>query len=184
MADVVQDLQPKPKRKVGLAAILIPIAVLSICGGALFSFSQYAVVSRVVATALGTTSPQAAADGSKPASGAADAEQEDEDEEDEGFGLFHEITGMTVNPAETGGSRYLLVNVALEASDQKTIDQIGEREFVVRDAMLNVMAQKTVPELADITQREALKDTLLYTVNQVIDEGQVRRFYFTQYVMQ
>ena len=61
MADVTET--PTPKRKVGLAAILIPIAVLSICGGALFSFSQYAVVSRVVATATGVPVQQASSPG-------------------------------------------------------------------------------------------------------------------------
>ncbi len=91
---------------------------------------------------------------------------------------------MTINPAGSGGSRYLLVNVALEAAEQETIDQIAEREFVVRDAMLSVMGGKSVPQLADITQRAALKDTLRTEINKVIDVGKVERFYFTQYVMQ
>ncbi len=182
MADVTET--PTPKRKVGLAAILIPIAVLSVCGGALFSFSQYAVVSRVVATATGVPVQNASAPaGDDEAAGDAEPEAEEPGEATE-FGVFHEITGMTINPAGTGGSRYLLVNVALEAQDEKTIAQIAEREFVVRDAMLAVMGSKTVPQLADIAQRAALKDTLRKEINKVIDAGKVERFYFTQYVMQ
>lgn len=184
MADVVENTTPK--RKIGLAAILIPIAVLSVCGGALFSFSQYAVVSRVVATATGVPAQKASVTNEEGVV-VDDAEESDEDDADGEavtFGLFHEITGMTINPAGSGGSRYLLVNVALEAAEEETIAQIAEREFVVRDAMLAVMGAKTVPELADIAQRGALKDTLRMEINKVIDEGKVERFYFTQYVMQ
>ncbi len=183
MADVTEI--PTPKRKVGLAAILIPIAVLSVCGGALFSFSQYAVVSRVVATATGV--PVQKASVANEDGVIIDDEEADEDEADGEameFGLFHEITGMTINPAGSGGSRYLLVNVALEAAEEETIAQIAEREFVVRDAMLAVMGAKTVPQLADIAQRSGLKDTLRMEINKVIDAGKVERFYFTQYVMQ
>lgn len=185
MADAVETVHPK--RKIGLAAILIPIAVLSVCGGALFSFSQYAVVSRVVQTASNVVpvsggGAAAAAAGSE--AGASDDDADEASGEPVEFGFFHEITGMTINPAGTNGSRYLLVNAALEAEGEETIAQIGEREFVVRDALIGVMSRRTVPELADITLRTALKDSLIASVNGVLDEGEVSRLYFTQYVMQ
>jgi flagellar FliL protein len=182
MTDAVETVQPK--RKIGLAAVLVPIAVLSVCGGALFSFSQYAVVSRVVQTAANVVPTSGAASGTSMAVAPSDDAEAEEDGEPIEFGFFHEITGMTINPAGTNGSRYLLVNAALEADDEKTIAQIQEREFVVRDRLIGVMSRRTVPELADITLREALKDSLLTSINAVVDEGSVSQLYFTQYVMQ
>ncbi len=84
MANVTE--LPTPKRKVGLAAILIPIAVLSVCGGALFSFSQYAVVSRVVATATGVPVQNVSAPGEGGEVAEAVEEPDEEDGEELQFG--------------------------------------------------------------------------------------------------
>jgi flagellar basal body-associated protein FliL len=47
-----------------------------------------------------------------------------------------------------------------------------------------MLGEFTVPELSDIDRRAFLKDTLLSSVNEVLKDGEVRRLYFTQYVLQ
>ena len=98
------------------------------------------------------------------------------------YGEFAVLAGVIVNPAESGGRRYLMVDLALEG-DEDTVGEVGAREAVIRDAVVGVLGQKTVDELAAIDRRTALKDTLRASVNAVI-EGEVDRLYFTQYVIQ
>lgn len=100
------------------------------------------------------------------------------------FGSFHEIENMIVNPAESGGSRYLMVNVGFESDRDAVITEIDDKEVVVRDRVINLLSEFTVATLADINRRAFIKDTLRQSVNEVLKEGEVTRLYFTQYVLQ
>lgn len=100
------------------------------------------------------------------------------------YGQFLQIDGLIVNPAGTDGSRYLMVTVGLESSSGRVIRELGEKEVVVRDAILTVLGHKTVAELASIGQRDALREELRQAVNAILRHGQVDRLYFTQYVLQ
>lgn len=100
------------------------------------------------------------------------------------FGSFYELENMIVNPAESGGGRYLMVNVGFESDDEDVITELENKEVVVRDKVIKMLGEFTAPILADIDRRSFIKDTLRQSVNQVLKEGQVTRLYFTQYVLQ
>lgn len=109
---------------------------------------------------------------------------ETEDAEEVNFGAFYEMENMIVNPAESQGSRYLMVNVGFESDLQEVLTELENKEVVVRDRVTKLLSEFTVPELSDIDRRDDLKDTLRTSVNDVLREGEVRRLYFTQYVIQ
>ncbi len=100
------------------------------------------------------------------------------------YGSFYEVENMIVNPAESQGSRYLMVNVGFESDAQEVLTELENKEVVVRDRVIKLLGEFTVPELSNIDQRSFLKDTLRTSVNQVLQQGAVRRLYFTQYVLQ
>jgi flagellar FliL protein len=91
---------------------------------------------------------------------------------------------MIINPAESQGSRYLMVNVGFESDQEIVLTELENKEVVIRDRVIKMLGEFTVPELSDIDRRAFLKDTLLTSVNQVLQDGEVRRLYFTQYVLQ
>lgn len=113
---------------------------------------------------------------------AAPAEDEVEEAPVE-YGAFTNLPGFIVNPAGSGGRRYLMVDLALEAADEATIEEVTSREVVLRDAVVAILAGRTVEQLASIADRPALKDSLKSRVNEIL-EGDVDRLYFTQYVLQ
>jgi flagellar FliL protein len=100
------------------------------------------------------------------------------------FGSFYEVENMIINPAESQGSRYLMVNVGFESDQEIVLTELENKEVVIRDRVIKMLGEFTVPELSDIDRRAFLKDTLLTSVNQVLQDGEVRRLYFTQYVLQ
>jgi flagellar protein FliL len=100
------------------------------------------------------------------------------------YGQFMEIQGLVINPAESGGKRYLMLNLGLESSNAVTLGEIKQKEVVVRDTVLKVLGALTVDELANIAYRNDIKRRLRDAVNAVLGKGEVSRIYFTQYVLQ
>ncbi len=157
-----ETLEPKKKSRFWL--ILVPVVLLAAGGGAWVAYSQYGLLA-------GATTALAGADSTD-----ADAPIE--------YGHFSEIQGLIVNPAGSAGRRYLMVNVALESESEKVLEELAEKEVVVRDTILKVLGLRTVDDLAAIEQRPALKEELRGAVNAVLHRGKVTRLYFTQYVLQ
>ncbi len=151
------------------------MALLTSVGGSLVAHTQYDWLATQARSLQGF------------AANDADASQVDEASpraEPIDFGLFHEIENMIINPAESGGSRYLMVNVGFESDRQAVITELDDKEIVVRDRVINLLSQFPVATLADIDRRAFVKDTLRQSVNQILEKGQVTRLYFTQYVLQ
>ncbi len=99
------------------------------------------------------------------------------------YGEFLELPGFIINPADSGGRRYLMVDLGFEAADAKALEALAEHEVVVRDAIVGILSEQSVEELAAVSAREALKDSLRARVNGLL-EHDVDRLYFTQYVLQ
>lgn len=100
------------------------------------------------------------------------------------FGGYYEIGDLVVNPAGTEGQRYLLVSIGLEVRSKKDMEAIQQREVVIRDALLNMLARRTIGDLASIDNRNDLKQEMGIMVNQILGRRAVRNLFFTQYVMQ
>lgn len=100
------------------------------------------------------------------------------------YGSFTEMEGLIVNPAGSDGTRYLAVSLAFESSSSSAMQEIKNKEVVVRDAMLNLLSEHTATELSNPDRRTALKDTLRGRTNQLLTSGAVDRLYFTQFVLQ
>lgn len=153
---------PEGKGKLRLLMIL-PLALLAMVAGGFVTFSQYPTVSRVM---------------HRPPAPETEAEAPIE------YGFFHQFDGVTINPAGTGGARYLMLNIGMEAAKEATLEELKSREIVVRDTIIKLLSQRTVEELAVVEARTGLKDEVRDAVNGILRKGQIDRVYFTQYVLQ
>lgn len=153
------------------------IALVAGVGGSLVAHMNYGWLANRVTTMQAAQANGAPDESPDEASTSSDAVPTD-------FGSFYEVDNMIVNPAESQGSRYLMVNVGFESNAEEVLTELENKEVVVRDRVIKLLGEFTVPELSDIDQRAFLKDTLRTSVNQVLQKGSVRRLYFTQYVLQ
>ena len=144
---------------------VVGLVVLAAVSGGGLAFTQYGRLA------------QAATDG------AADAEAAPDDAP-VAYGAFTELKGLVVNPAGTSGTRYLAVSIGFEADGPEVLAELERKEIVVRDAVLTRLSQRTAAELSAISRRDALKEELRTSVNEILQEGDIRRLYFTQYVLQ
>lgn len=94
------------------------------------------------------------------------------------------VDNLVVNPARSGGTRFLLVSVALELEDPSLLDGIAARDVELRDALIRCLGMKTVDELADVGRREALMAEIKSTLDHVVGAGAIHRIFLPQFVIQ
>ena len=147
--------------------ILLPALLIGLGGGAWFAFSSYMTVARA-ATAMGVGFEEEEVEAEKPIE----------------YGFFTEMQNLIINPADSEGRRFLMVNIGLETSKEKTLEELAAKDIVIRDVILKLLGQRTAADLATIEKRAEIKEDLLTAVNTIMNEGKIDRLYFTQYVLQ
>ncbi|GJG86601.1 hypothetical protein tb265_17820 [Gemmatimonadetes bacterium T265] len=181
---------PKP-----LPVILAVVAGLALGGGA----GAFGVGP---ALASGITPSVAAAQVKHHAAKSADAEADGGDADgdaaadDEGDGgekkggkegaaaSVYTIDNLVLNPAGSGGTRFLLLSIAFEMKDAAALESIKSRDAELRDAILVTLGGKTVEQLSEMTARDSLKAELRAATAKALHTRGVRRVYFPQFVIQ
>lgn len=96
----------------------------------------------------------------------------------------HLIDNLVLNPAGSGGTRFLLASVGLQTTSAAANDIVTKREVEARDVVLAVLGAKHVEMLAEISNRDKLKTEIQSALDSLFGAGVVRRIYFPQFVIQ
>jgi flagellar FliL protein len=169
------------------------VAVGLLVGGA----SGAVFIGPMVAKKMGKTTPivaAAAADDEHGDAEAADGEHaeapaaEDHGKPAEGGAAegaaVHLLENLVLNPAASGGARYLLLSVAIEVGNAKAGEDFKTRDAELRDIILTALGTKTVEDLTEITHRETFKSELQIAINARFGKKAVKSLYFPQFVVQ
>ncbi len=89
-----------------------------------------------------------------------------------------------LNPAESGGTRFLLLTISFELKNAELAETMKARDAELRDAVLASLGGKSVEQLAEMSAREALKEELRDVAARLFRAGAVKRVYFPQFVIQ
>jgi flagellar FliL protein len=162
---------PAPK---GKRMLLIMFGVGAIAGGASGAVIGGPMIARHRASAV-------AAESAAAAGGAHGKASEGKAEE----GTIVTVDNLVLNPAGSGGLRFLMVSAAFQLEHEKTAEAMRSRDAEIRDALLKVLGSRTVEQLVDLNGRQSIKDELKAAVDSVLhDPKAVRRLYFPQFVVQ
>lgn len=134
------------------------------------------------ADAAGGDHGDAAADEAAAAEGDHEAPKEGEAKA-EGAAV-HLLENLVLNPASSGGSRFLLLTVAIEVGNAKAGEDFKTRDAELRDIILTALGVKTVEELTEIARREQFKTELKTAINAKFGKKAVKSLYFPQFVVQ
>lgn len=99
-------------------------------------------------------------------------------------GHFYEINDIVINPAESGGRRYLVMELGLETNDSDLIKEAESKDIWIRDAIITLLANKTSDDLMELTARKKLKKEILDLLNRKMIKGRFDRIYFKKYIIQ
>jgi len=94
------------------------------------------------------------------------------------------LDNLVLNPAESGGTRFLLLSIAFETADAALVEDMKTRDAELRDAVLVTLGAKTVEQLADMRAREAIKTELTGAALKLFKKKGALRVYFPQFVIQ
>lgn len=161
--------QPDTPAAGGGKKTILVAAVVAVLAGGGGAFLAAPVMAKKVAAEIKATTP---------------ADGEHAEEKPEAPGVSHSVENLVLNPANSGGMRFLMVSVAFDLKDAAAAETLKARDAEVRDALIQLMGAKTVEELANPGTREALKAEILASVGALLDKGAVRRIYLPQFVIQ
>ncbi len=94
------------------------------------------------------------------------------------------IENIVVNPAGTGGRRFLSTSVGLEVSSSDVSGLLEQRKAIVRDALITILSSQSIPELSDFKQREKLRKLIKLRVEKLLKTDGIAAVYFTEFVLQ
>jgi len=144
----------------------------------------------MVAQKMGKVMPPSAhADSTAVAGeGAADGEhapaEGEKGKEGAAAAAMHVLENLVLNPAGSGGSRFLLLSVAIEPGGTTTTEEFTARDAELRDIILTSLGSKTVDELVDMGSRERIKTEVQAAIIDRFGKKAVKRLYFPQFVVQ
>ncbi len=165
-ADDAVSAPPKTKRSY-LTAIVIAVGLLG--GGAFGTFVGGPQLAHRLGPTAGAAAPAASEEQSeKAATGQPDVL----------------VDNLVLNPAGSGGLRFLLVTVGLRLSDGVNAEAIKTRDAEVRDLILRILGNKRVDELAEIGMRDELKREIATALDALLGTRGVKGVYFPQFVIQ
>jgi flagellar FliL protein len=107
-----------------------------------------------------------------------------------------EIKDLIVNPAGSGGRRYLKVAAAVELAAEKGKKKKekapaaegagggGLQDAQIRDLLIRELSSRTLDELTDPIAKEEMRQGIIEGLSGILGEGRVTNVYFTEYVVQ
>ena len=114
-----------------------------------------------------------------------DEEHGGKDGEKKAGATVHTMDNLVLNPAGSNGTRFLMAAVAAEVKDEKVKEEMNGRDAELRDAVLRVLGERTVDQLADMSLREGIKKEVIDSLNSRLQsKNAVKRVYFPQFVIQ
>jgi flagellar protein FliL len=89
-----------------------------------------------------------------------------------------------VNPAETGGRRYLVVSLGLQTEAPEAEKTIEKFKPLIRDALITLLSAKHLDELSRISFRDTLRTEIKEAANRQLHGVTIDNVVFSSYVLQ
>lgn len=94
------------------------------------------------------------------------------------------VRDIVINPAGTGGTRFLSVSFGFELESAEIAAEFEAREPIIRDALITVLASKTVAQLTDPKQKEIIRYQIKKRISKIMNTNELAGVYYTDFVLQ
>jgi flagellar protein FliL len=98
--------------------------------------------------------------------------------------ITQEMGTYLVNLADPGGKRYLKVTMQFELNGAKVSQELARRNVEVRDRIIMLLSSKEYDDIGNPTGKTTLKKELMTQLNKILQDGQVKEIYFTEFLVQ
>lgn len=107
-----------------------------------------------------------------------------EEEGSEVTAYIFEIEDIIVNPAGTGGTRFLSASVGFELEYEDLLPLFKARQAQIRDALITILGSKNIEQLTDMKQKEIARLQIKRRVEHLLETDELTAVYFTNFVIQ
>lgn len=113
---------------------------------------------------------------------------------------IYNIEDIVVNPAGTGGSRYLSVSIGVDMDVPKATEEeakkgegegetkskspLDEKKPQLRDALISLLSSKTIDQLTSVEQKDHLRSEIMDSFSKILFPAKVHNIFFIDYVLQ
>ena len=98
--------------------------------------------------------------------------------------LVYNIDDIVINPAGTGGTRFLSASFAFELESEETVADFEAREAIVRDALITILSSKTIAQLTDVKQKEITRYQIKKRISDILNTEELAGVFYTDFVLQ
>jgi len=100
------------------------------------------------------------------------------------LGVIHKITSLTVNPKDSMGRHYAVLDIGLEIMSEEQLDGLKKYEPIIIDRYISYLRNKTMNELATEATQSVMKADMMHMVNSLLADSVVTNIYFTKYILE
>lgn len=175
----VANAKPAGKKKlvlfagIGLGAVVIGVALALFVLKPMLAPSDSEPETPATEKTEGKHAAKEGSHASKDAQGKGEAES-----------LIYTIDDIVINPAGTGGSRFLSVSFGFELESPAVMGAFRSREAAIRDALITILSSKTVAQLTDVRQKEIIRYQIKKRVSEMMKTEGLAGVYYTDFVLQ
>lgn len=98
--------------------------------------------------------------------------------------IKHPITGITANIAGGRGRTFVALDIMVEATSEDSRDEMIDREYQIRDALIFYFRGRTLGEIATREFQLSARDTVRSIINSIIESEPVDTVFFTTFLIQ
>jgi len=100
------------------------------------------------------------------------------------IGLTYSLDPFIVNLVDDFGDRYLKVNLTLELGNSLVKEELDKRLPQIRDIILILLSSKSFEDIKDVQGKLRLREEIMSKLNNTLITGEIRKVYFTEFVVQ
>lgn len=115
--------------------------------------------------------------------GEAETQVKEAGQEDEYIGTLIPMETFLVNLAGSRGGKLARINMELEVSNADVQEEIDKRKPQIRDIIIILLSSKTFQQISTREGKELLRNEIKDTVNPFLTKGQIKRVYFTEFIL-
>jgi len=100
------------------------------------------------------------------------------------IGILYPLDTFTVNLKSDSGRRYLKVTMSLELEGEELSLELDAKSAVLRDRIIRILTSKTLEEISSKKGKQKVSQQIMDTLNSMINDGEIKGIYFTEFVIQ
>ncbi len=108
---------------------------------------------------------------------------EGKDAESEAGSHLVAITDVVVNPKNSNGQHYLMLDLGIDVDTPEHQKLLEERSIIIKDLLLNYLSSKEMSELTAPGFKDELKKTLKESIKEIMKETKINNIYFSKYII-